>query len=63
MAKLAAVLLWQFEHCTPVTGICGGVVRPFALEPLWQAEQLVLAAEWVNAAPPQLTYPPLAALL
>jgi hypothetical protein len=44
--KLAAVLVWQFEHCTPVTGTCGGVVRPVAVAPLWQEEQLVSAAEW-----------------
>jgi hypothetical protein len=34
-------LLWQFEHCTPATGMCGGVVWPVAVVPLWQDAQLV----------------------
>jgi sulfite exporter TauE/SafE len=38
--KLVAVLLWQFEHCA-LTGMCGGVVLPVAIVPLWQLEQLV----------------------
>ena len=51
------MLLWQFEHCTPVTGMCGGVVSPSAVLPLWQFEQLVSVALCVNAAPPQLVKP------
>jgi hypothetical protein len=42
--KLAAVLLWQLLHWSPVTGMCGGVVMPVAAVPLWQLEQLVSVA-------------------
>jgi len=52
--KLAAVLVWQLLHWIPVTGMCGGVVRPVAVVPLWQLEQLVSVAAWVNAPPDQL---------
>jgi hypothetical protein len=41
VTKLAAVLVWQLLHWTPVTGTCGGVVMPVAVVPLWQLEQLV----------------------
>jgi hypothetical protein len=44
VVKLAAVLLWQVLHWTPVTGMCGGVVWPVAVVPLWQLEQLVSVA-------------------
>ncbi len=52
--KLAAVLLWQLLHWMPVTGMCGGVVMPVAVVPLWQLEQLVSVAAWVNLPPDQL---------
>jgi len=52
--KPAAVLLWQLLHWTPVTGICGGVVMPVAVVPLWQLEQFVSVAAWTNAPPCQL---------
>jgi hypothetical protein len=42
--KFAAVLVWQLLHWVPVTGMCGGVVMPVAVVPLWQFEQLVSAA-------------------
>jgi hypothetical protein len=48
------VLVWQLLHWTPVTGICGGVVMPVAVVPLWQLEQLVSVAAWVNLPPDQL---------
>ena len=32
----------------------GGVVRPVAVVPLWQFEQLVSVAAWVNVPPDQL---------
>jgi hypothetical protein len=32
--KLAAVLVWQLLHWTPVTGMCGGVTIPVAVVPL-----------------------------
>jgi len=38
-------------HWSAATGICGGVVMPVAVVPLWQLEQLVSVAAWVNAAP------------
>ena len=38
-------------HWIPVTGMCGGVVLPVAVVPLWQLEQLVSVAAWVNVAP------------
>jgi hypothetical protein len=38
-------------HWIPVTGMCGGVVIPVAVVPLWQLEQLVSVAAWANAAP------------
>ena len=41
-------------HWTPATGMCGGVVMPVAVVPLWQLEQLVSVAEWVNFPPAQL---------
>jgi hypothetical protein len=34
--------------------MCGGVVIPVAVVPLWQLEQLVSVAAWVNAPPVQL---------
>jgi hypothetical protein len=34
--------------------MCGGVVMPVAVVPLWQLEQLVSDAECVNAAPAKL---------
>ncbi len=52
--KLAAVLLWQLLHWTPVTGMCGGLVMPVAVEPLWQLEQLVSVAACWNEAPSQV---------
>ena len=55
--KLGAVLVWQLLHWTPVTGICGGVVLPVAVLPLWQLEQLVSVAAWTNPAPAQLVKP------
>jgi hypothetical protein len=54
VVKLAAVLAWQLLHWTVVIGICGGEVMPVAVVPLWQLEQLVSEAEWVNAAPAKL---------
>ena len=48
------MLVWQLLHWTPVTGICGGVVMPVAVVPLWQLEQLVSVAAWVNFPPAQL---------
>jgi hypothetical protein len=41
-------------HWIPVTGMCGGVFMPVAVVPLWQLEQLVSLAEWVNLPPAQL---------
>ena len=57
VVKLGAVLVWQLLHWTAVTGICGGVVSPVADVPLWQLEQLVSVAEWVNVPPAQLVKP------
>jgi hypothetical protein len=54
VTKLAAVLTWQLLHWTPATGMCGGVVMPVAAVPLWQFEQLVSLAAWVNLPPDQL---------
>jgi hypothetical protein len=34
--------------------MCGGVVMPVAVVPLWQFEQLVSVAAWVNLPPAQL---------
>jgi hypothetical protein len=34
--------------------MCGGVVKPVAVVPLWQLEQLVSVAACVNAPPDQL---------
>ena len=34
--------------------MCGGVVIPVAVVPLWQLEQFVSVAAWVNLAPAQL---------
>ena len=34
--------------------MCGGVVMPVAVVPLWQLEQLVSVAAWVNFPPAQL---------
>jgi hypothetical protein len=34
--------------------MCGGVVMPVAVVPLWQLEQLVSVAEWMNVPPAQL---------
>jgi hypothetical protein len=34
--------------------MCGGVVMPVAVVPLWQLEQLVSVAEWTNVPPAQL---------
>jgi hypothetical protein len=34
VVKLAAVLVWQLLHWTPVTGMCGGVTIPVAVVPL-----------------------------
>jgi hypothetical protein len=34
--------------------MCGGVVMPVAVVPLWQLEQLVSVAAWVNFPPDQL---------
>jgi hypothetical protein len=31
-------------HWSAITGICGGVVMPVAVVPLWQLEQLVSVA-------------------
>jgi hypothetical protein len=52
--KFAAVLVWQLLHWIPVTGMCGGVFKPVAVMPLWQLEQLVSVAAWVNVPPAQL---------
>ena len=52
--KLAAVLVWQLLHWTPATGMCGGVVMPVAVVPLWQLEQFVSVAACVNVPPAQL---------
>ncbi len=41
-------------HCIVAVGMCGGVVMPVAVVPLWQFEQLVSEAEWVNTAPAKL---------
>ena len=57
MVKLGAVLVWQLLHWTPVTGMCGGVVLPVAVVPLWQLEQLVSVAAWVNLPPLHLVKP------
>ena len=50
--KLAAVLVWQLLHWIAATGMCGGVVRPVAVVPLWQLEQLVSVAAWSERRPP-----------
>jgi hypothetical protein len=34
--------------------MCGGVVKPVAVVPLWQFEQFVSVAAWVNFPPAQL---------
>ena len=34
--------------------MCGGVTRPVAVVPLWQLEQFVSVAAWVNTPPCQL---------
>jgi hypothetical protein len=34
--------------------MCGGVTKPVAVVPLWQLEQLVSVAAWVNTPPAQL---------
>jgi hypothetical protein len=34
--------------------MCGGVVSPVAVVPLWQPEQLVSVAAWVNTPPCQV---------
>jgi hypothetical protein len=34
--------------------MCGGVVMPVAVVPLWQLEQLVSVAAWTNVPPVQL---------
>jgi hypothetical protein len=52
--KLAAVLVWQLLHWIVPVGMCGGVVMPVAVAPLWQLEQLVSDAEWTKAAPDQV---------
>jgi hypothetical protein len=44
-------------HWIPVTGMCGGVVLPVAVTPLWQLEQLVSVAACTWAAPAQLVKP------
>ena len=62
MVKLAAVLMWQFEHCSVPVGRCGGVVMPFAVLPLWQDEQLVSVALCAKVPPLQEAYPPDTAL-
>ena len=41
-------------HWIATVGMCGGVVMPVALVPLWQLEQLVSDAEWAKAAPAKL---------
>jgi len=41
-------------HWTPATGMCGGVVMPVAVVPLWQLEQFVSVAACVNVPPAQL---------
>jgi hypothetical protein len=43
--KLVAVLVWQLLHWTPVAGMCGGVVLPVAVVPLWQLTQFVSLGE------------------
>jgi hypothetical protein len=53
-------LVWQLLHWIPVTGMCGGVVLPVAVTPLWQLEQLVSVAAWTWAAPAQLVKPEVA---
>jgi hypothetical protein len=52
--KLAAVLLWQLLHCVVVVGTCGGVVKPVAVDPLWQLTQLVSDGPWTYEPPDQL---------
>jgi len=52
--KLAAVLVWQLLHWMVPVGMCGGVVWPVAVVPLWQLEQLVSVAAWTKAAPAKL---------
>ncbi len=54
VVKLAAVLVWQLLHWIVPVGMCGGVVMPVAVVPLWQFEQLVSEDECVNAAPAKL---------
>jgi hypothetical protein len=44
-------------HWIPVTGMCGGVVLPVAVVPLWQLEQLVSVGAWTCAPPAQLVNP------
>jgi hypothetical protein len=34
--------------------MCGGVVMPVAVAPLWQLEQLVSVAAWAKVAPAQV---------
>jgi hypothetical protein len=40
--------------------MCGGVVLPVAVVPLWQLEQLVSVAAWTWTAPAQLVKPEVA---
>ena len=35
----AVVLVWQLLHSSVPVGICGGVVRPVAVLPLWHVAQ------------------------
>ena len=55
--KFAAVLVWQLLHWIAAVGICGGVVMPVAVAPLWQLEQFVSVGAWVNKPPAQLVKP------
>jgi hypothetical protein len=52
--KLDAVLVWQLLHWIAAVGMCGGVVMPVAVVPLWQLEQLVSDAAWAKVAPAKL---------
>jgi len=52
--KLAAVLVWQLLHWSAAVGMCGGVVMPVAVVPLWQLVQFVSVAACANAAPAKL---------
>ena len=48
------MLLWQLLHSSVTVGICGGVVSPVAVVPLWQVAQPAVMPAWLKVAPAQL---------